>query len=416
MEVLRERIAQGRSAEAEHGRAIMQAEAEAERDLQQARAPVAEIIKEALSSLDKGSLTELKSFGSPGPAIVNVLAAVIILTAGRPKVPEDLSWFAAKKMMRNVGQFLDSLLRFDKDHVDECLVETVEKDYLSNPEFNYDTIRVKSGAAAGLCSWVINICKYFRIYQMLAPKRAALANLMSRRKRSGKTKGSGVQSKTVAELDLAAKQTLDLAAKQMDGITPKDIQGLKALKSPPEIIQRIMDAVLILLQKPLDPVVVVEGKVCPVYAASYENAMLYLLGQSNFLDMLRTFPKENINDETVELLQPYLDFPDFSVVSAAKASGSMAGLCAWCAAMSKYQQTSKTIRRSAEANAEGSISMANSGLKAAVADQCDKWASTVTAEDGRIYCIPFNAVNNTCARLPPSPALPSICFTQDPAR
>ena len=35
--------------------------------------------------------------------------------------------------------------------------------------------RSKSGAASGLCSWVVNICKYFRIYQVVAPKRAALA-------------------------------------------------------------------------------------------------------------------------------------------------------------------------------------------------------------------------------------------------
>lgn len=50
----------------------------------------------------------------------------------------------------------------------------VEKDYLINPNFNPDYIRSKSGAAAGLCGWVVNICKYFRIYQVVAPKRIAL--------------------------------------------------------------------------------------------------------------------------------------------------------------------------------------------------------------------------------------------------
>ena len=42
----------------------------------------------------------------------------------------------------------------------------VEKDYLENPSFTPDNIRTKSGAAAGLCNWVINICKYFRIFQV----------------------------------------------------------------------------------------------------------------------------------------------------------------------------------------------------------------------------------------------------------
>lgn len=46
-----------------------------------------------------------------------------------------------------------------------CVLLRVQ-DYCSNPNFNPDYIRSKSGAAAGLCGWVVNICKYFRIYQV----------------------------------------------------------------------------------------------------------------------------------------------------------------------------------------------------------------------------------------------------------
>lgn len=79
---------------------------------------------------------------------------------------QDLSWNAGKKMMGNVDAFLKSLLAFDKDNVPLQCVEKCEKDYISNPNFNPDYIRNKSGAAAGLCGWVVNICKYFRIYQV----------------------------------------------------------------------------------------------------------------------------------------------------------------------------------------------------------------------------------------------------------
>ena len=79
---------------------------------------------------------------------------------------QDLSWNAGKKMMGNVDAFLKSLLAFDKDNVPVQCVEKCEKDYISNPNFNADYIRNKSGAAAGLCGWVVNICKYFRIYQV----------------------------------------------------------------------------------------------------------------------------------------------------------------------------------------------------------------------------------------------------------
>ena len=71
--------------------------------------------------------------------------------------------------MGNVDAFLKSLVAFDKDNTPVQCVERVEKDFLSNPNFNADYIRSKSGAAAGLCGWVVNICKYFRIYQASSP-------------------------------------------------------------------------------------------------------------------------------------------------------------------------------------------------------------------------------------------------------
>ncbi|KAK9843805.1 hypothetical protein WJX81_007069 [Elliptochloris bilobata] len=117
---------------------------ECARDLALAE-PVIKEAEAALNSLDKASLGELKSFGSPAA--------------------EDLSWAAGKKFMGNVDAFLKSLLAFDKDNVPLACADRVEKDYISNPAFNADNIRTKSGAAAGLCAWVINICKYFRIYQ-----------------------------------------------------------------------------------------------------------------------------------------------------------------------------------------------------------------------------------------------------------
>ena len=52
--------------------------------------------KEALNTLNKNNLTELKSFGAPPPAVTNVTAAVMCLLAPGGKVPKDKSWKAAK--------------------------------------------------------------------------------------------------------------------------------------------------------------------------------------------------------------------------------------------------------------------------------------------------------------------------------
>ena len=50
-----------------------------------------------------------------------------------------------------------------------------------------------------------------------------------------------------AERDLAlAQPALDAALSALNSITPKDINGLKALKNPPDVIKRIFDCVLLL--------------------------------------------------------------------------------------------------------------------------------------------------------------------------
>lgn len=174
-------------------------------------------------SLDKASLGELKSFGSPAAEVVQVRAArrapagdgplpafrpdgppacrqaagrrspllsrphrptppppppppshfphqvvasCMVLTAPGGKIPKDLSWAAGKKCMGNVDAFLKSLLSFDKDNVPVVCVDVCERDYINNAGFRPENIKSKSSAAAGLCAWVINVCKYFRIYQV----------------------------------------------------------------------------------------------------------------------------------------------------------------------------------------------------------------------------------------------------------
>ena len=176
-------------------------QAEAEADLMAAE-PVIAAAEAALNSLNKASLTELKAFGSPADDVVMVTAACLVLTAGdgkATKAPKDLTWAAAKKMMANVDKFLTGLQEFDKDNLNEALCEYCEKHFLVQENFNAEVIKTKSGAAAGLCDWCINICKYFRIYQMVAPKRAQLAEANAKLD-GANTKLAGIR-KNVAALD-----------------------------------------------------------------------------------------------------------------------------------------------------------------------------------------------------------------------
>ena len=163
----------------------------------------------ALDTLDKKSLGELKSFGSPAAEVVQVASACIVLVEGLKtgKVPKDLSWNAGKKMMNNVDSFLTGLINFDKDNTPEPCVAYVEKEYLSNPNFNPEYIKSKSGAAAGLCAWVGAICKYFRIYQVVEPKRIMLAEA-NQKLSDANNKLVGIRAK-VAALEARVEELQD---------------------------------------------------------------------------------------------------------------------------------------------------------------------------------------------------------------
>ncbi|KAL3288579.1 hypothetical protein HHI36_003018 [Cryptolaemus montrouzieri] len=128
---------------------------------------------EALNTLNKNNLTELKSFSTPPEAVANVCAAVLVLFSPKGKIPRDKSWKACKIMMGKVDQFLNDLINYDKDNIHPEIVKAVYE-YVNNPQFDPDIIVSKSTAAAGLCSWVINIMRYHEVYVVVEPKRQAL--------------------------------------------------------------------------------------------------------------------------------------------------------------------------------------------------------------------------------------------------
>ncbi|XP_034563350.1 dynein heavy chain 9, axonemal [Notolabrus celidotus] len=144
-----------------------------EEDLAKAE-PALLAAQDALNTLNKNNLTELKSFGSPVVAVTNVTAAVMVLMAPGGRVPKDRSWKAAKVMMAKVDAFLDSLINFNKENIPEACLKAIQP-YLQDPEFQPDLVASKSNAAAGLCSWVLNIVKFYQVYCEVEPKRQALS-------------------------------------------------------------------------------------------------------------------------------------------------------------------------------------------------------------------------------------------------
>lgn len=104
------------------------------------------------------------------------MPSVVVQKNGKVK---DVSWDAAKKqLMGNIKDYM-LYLKEIKSHVDDGSINPQNfkavREYIGKDYFNVETMRTKNQAAAGLCSFVLNIVQYYDIVTTVEPKRRALA-------------------------------------------------------------------------------------------------------------------------------------------------------------------------------------------------------------------------------------------------
>uniref|UniRef100_A0A671YW64 Dynein axonemal heavy chain 8 n=1 Tax=Sparus aurata TaxID=8175 RepID=A0A671YW64_SPAAU len=182
------------------------------------------------------------------------------------------------------------------------------------------------------------------------------------------------KEKAIAEGKLeAARPALEEAEAALNTVTAGDIATVRKLAKPPHLIMRIMDCCLLLFQKRLDTVRIDPERQC--IQPSWAEA-LKLISGTGFMTSLKQFPKDKINEETVELLQTYFVMEDYTMENAKKVCGSVAGLLAWTKAMATFFGINKEVLP-LKANLviqEGRLTVANNQLGIAEAQLAEKQA------------------------------------------
>ncbi|XP_061921125.1 dynein axonemal heavy chain 2 [Entelurus aequoreus] len=120
------------------------------------------------------------------------------------------------------------------------------------------------------------------------------------------------------ELD-EALPALDEATKALESLNKKDMTEIKSYGRPPALVEKVMQAVMTLLNKE------------PTWAEAKRQ-----LGEANFIKTLINFDKENISDRVLKRIGNYCRQPDFQPDITGKVSLAAKSLCMWVRAMEVY--------------------------------------------------------------------------------
>ena len=207
------------------------------------------------------------------------------------------------------------------------------------------------------------------IEQRSAAAEAATREIESVRNRLSVDAANVAAEKESADKDMeAALPTLREAEEALRTINADDISAVKKFITPPVMVRRIMDGVLVLCRAPMDaPAMEVDPTSGQKIIRPSWGAAKQMIADMGFLQMLLSFDKDSVTEEQVELLTPYLMQEDFTVERARVACGSLAGLCTWIRSMVTYFHIARSIhpKRARVRTAEESLFKASIALKRA---------------------------------------------------
>lgn len=111
-------------------------------------------------------ITEVKGFTTISPAVLMVVQCVSLLLGDNKKEWKDIK----KVTLNNVGEFMNKLMNYDVKKVKEAIWKKARDNFINKPEFEPESIKNSSVAAATLAVWCVSCSKYQAIVKEVVPK------------------------------------------------------------------------------------------------------------------------------------------------------------------------------------------------------------------------------------------------------
>jgi len=124
--------------------------------------------QEAIDTLDKKYIAEIKAFTTPPADVQTTMNAVMILLQKEP------TWVSAKKELSD-SAFIKKIMDFDKDNIPSNVLKKIEK-FTKMESFQPLLVKKCNLAAGALCQWVRSLEDYSKALKVVAPKQARLKN------------------------------------------------------------------------------------------------------------------------------------------------------------------------------------------------------------------------------------------------
>ncbi|PXF43614.1 Cytoplasmic dynein 1 heavy chain 1 [Gracilariopsis chorda] len=141
--------------------------------------PKVEAAREAVGSIRKEYLDELRAMPNPPPAVRVALEGVtMVLDASRRKVESQYSWGHIRAQMRS-SEFISNIVNFNVDTISEGVRSKVEKKILQNPDFDVIRISYASKAAGPLAEWTLAVLDYAEVKESVEPLEAEVLELQN---------------------------------------------------------------------------------------------------------------------------------------------------------------------------------------------------------------------------------------------